>query len=482
MRKSLKWSILLVFAAYIASCTVDAYDTTSTKIKVKDEDKPLSETYSVVPEDNHCLNVVYYIPADMDTIPLWHKRLSGITLKMQDFFKKNMQKYGYNKTFGLVVNDSNKTYIVVDYIKSKRVASQLQLANTEQMTDEILEYYKANPSSKRSNHFLVYMPAYTGSFIDFAFANPSGAAIADHGFAFAGCDAEKFNPKYFDSARGRKAYLGDVGQVMSELMHSFFQTDNNGSYQEAQFSLTGRIGAKHNPKGNAYLYNYCKYAESPDKINLTEADAMWLSQIQVFNPVEKHEYKPIQVIMEDVKFSYVDELEKNPIKVEFSFRTSDDIVGVLVYNDPWRSALPQNLLYGTYNEEYNENENTRTGGDGMAYAVSELEKVGDLYKGVCFVDMDDLHFDNKKGHLADASFPGDDPSTPEVESRYICKAEVRFRFIGNGGMSYPNPVISIKGKQEEKMRWFYTIRYATITENFNATYFFKSDIVELYAE
>ena len=470
MRKSLKWSILLVFAAYIASCTVDAYDTTSTRVKEKDEDKPLSETYSVIPEGNNCLNVVYYIPSDMDTISLWHKRLSGITLEMQAFFKKNMQRYRYDKTFGLVVNDSNKTYIVVDYIKSKRTASQLKIENVNHMTSEILEYYKTNPSAKRSNHFLVYMPTYDGSFINCAFANPSGAEVPDHAFAFAGCDHEKFNPKFFDSARGLKAYLPDMGEVMYELAHAFFLTDNNGPYAASQYALTGRIGntaskgtAGSALKWNKHYANYWKYAtDDPDKINLTEVDAKWLDQIQVFNKKEEHVYKPISATIEDVKLRY-DE-EENTIYVDCAFRSEDEIVAVIAYNDPWRTLTnpitTSTLLKEPQDSELNRNEFSRTGGDAMAYVVdAERFRERDGLYWVSFVmPWEDLHTSNTAYTYMDNTIK-DDPNTPLKERTACCDAEIRFRFIGKGGMACPHPSVSIKGEWGSKFRWPYRIRF-----------------------
>ena len=135
------------------ACTTDAYETNK---KGKDKDKPLSETWHADPENYHCLNVVYYVPADVDTLNLWHKRLSGLTLNTQKFFKENMQRNRFDKTFGLVVNDSNQNYITISYIKSKREAAKMQVTDVKEMAVEVMDYFAANPSEKRSIYRTIY--------------------------------------------------------------------------------------------------------------------------------------------------------------------------------------------------------------------------------------------------------------------------------------------------------------------------------------
>ena len=118
MKKNVGFLLWILLSIFITSCTKTYREADAEK---EEEIVPPGETYT--PEQMHNLNVVYYVPADVDTLNLWHKRLSGLTLNTQKFFKENMQRNRFDKTFGLVVNDSNQNYITISYIKSKREAS-----------------------------------------------------------------------------------------------------------------------------------------------------------------------------------------------------------------------------------------------------------------------------------------------------------------------------------------------------------------------
>ena len=132
MKRDRKWFMMLLVGMLTAACSLDAYQNSDDDDwQEEEENKPLSETWSAVPEDFYCLNVAYYVPADLDTLMLWHKRLSGITIHTQEFFEENMTRHGYDKTFGLVRNDSNRTYVDMDYIKSELPLDNLCIATPD---------------------------------------------------------------------------------------------------------------------------------------------------------------------------------------------------------------------------------------------------------------------------------------------------------------------------------------------------------------
>ena len=453
----------LILVIFVAACTVDAYESTTKRV-VKEEDKPLSETYTAT--HPYCLNVMYYVPADVDSLPEWHRRLSGLTVEMRDFFLTNMKRYQHNKTFGLVVNDSNQFYVKIAFLKSKFTASQMQLKNIETMKEEVLAYYSEHPDEKTSNHFLVYLPEYDGSFVGCVYADPSGSGVPDHGIAFVGCDAEKFDPKYNASARGRTAYLARLGSVMKELVHAFFVSDDCGSAASGQYALTGSLGARiavTSGKVTQNMYNCELWAENPDKVNFTEACALWLSQNQVFaKEDDQHEYRAVQVEIQDVRFRFFEGV----IYADCIFQTTDEVVGAVMYNDGWIHGLDPYTFIGASNIDnaYNQDENSRTDGDALSYCVTEFETVDEgagVYKASfeCNVD-EDLHSRNVVASY-DSGLGGDDPSTENfVEENYYMKAEIRFRFIGKGGMSCPHTPVSLKGTWGSKFRWPFHYRRA----------------------
>ena len=54
----------------------------------EEEITPPSETYHHEDGKQYCLNVVYYVPSDGVEVSDWHYRLSGMTLKIQEYFDK----------------------------------------------------------------------------------------------------------------------------------------------------------------------------------------------------------------------------------------------------------------------------------------------------------------------------------------------------------------------------------------------------------
>lgn len=60
------------------------------------------------------LNLVYFVPNDLDTLPAYQKRLSELMLWTQNYMKQEMLRNGYpNKTFGMFADLSiNRVKII----------------------------------------------------------------------------------------------------------------------------------------------------------------------------------------------------------------------------------------------------------------------------------------------------------------------------------------------------------------------------------
>ena len=68
------------------------------------------------------LNVVYFIPSDKDTLENYQKRISGIILHTQAWFKKEMDRNGFGeKTFGLLIDDKDAQSIKITIIHGKKM-------------------------------------------------------------------------------------------------------------------------------------------------------------------------------------------------------------------------------------------------------------------------------------------------------------------------------------------------------------------------
>ena len=450
MKRDRKWFMMLLVGMLTAACSLDAYQNSDDDDwQEEEENKPLSETWSAVPEDFYCLNVAYYVPADLDTLMLWHKRLSGITIHTQEFFEENMTRHGYDKTFGLVRNDSNRTYVDMDYIKSELAVSELKI---EAMAEEVLAYYAAHPERKMSNHFLVYLPEYDGSFVETIYVDGDGNGRKEHAITFAGVDTEKFDPKFLESGRGRVAYLSKLGELMYEEMHNFFQADNNGSLMSPQFSLSGYID-------NAW--NYSLYANDMTKINLTEVDAVCLNTVQVFNKRDDYALMSLdEVEISSVRFSWAESeyeypvYERDTLSVLVNFEDPGNLAGVIMYLDPWNKG---DKVSGK-DSLVNIDPNSPTTMDAVGYWMPAEDFIAPGL--VMFtVNWSDMNPDNIKytdmgtGNNSFATNPHDEI---DVVKAYF-GGEVRFRFVSQDGGIYPDPLISHKGEWGTMYRIYYRI-------------------------
>ena len=102
LKKSILIPILLVF---IFSCSPDeeTQAPTNTVQTLQPEPEPVYSSSATN------LNVVYFIPSNKDTLENYQKRISGIILHTQAWFKKEMDRNGFGeKTFGLLTNNEQK--------------------------------------------------------------------------------------------------------------------------------------------------------------------------------------------------------------------------------------------------------------------------------------------------------------------------------------------------------------------------------------
>ena len=168
MKKNVGYLLGVLLSVFVISSCTDVYkeaDAESEEVVV-----PPGETYTA--QRKYTLNVVYYVPADMMEFDDWHYRLSGITLHMQNYFYENINRYMHLSgeaadkfKFGLEVNDVNPDFVKIHFIKSTRNCIDMQEKNLPEMAQEVLDYFNQRPELKKSNHYLVYMPAYEGSFV-----------------------------------------------------------------------------------------------------------------------------------------------------------------------------------------------------------------------------------------------------------------------------------------------------------------------------
>ena len=139
--------ILFSFTA-IQSCKKDSTGSTTPP------PPPLPVNY--LSEYKYNLNVIYFVASDRQPNADYHDRISKILLNGQEFYRIWMQHWGYgDRTFGLLKDDIKKL-IKVTYIKGALQQSSYPYSGGGQtMMAEINAYFAANPSEKKSDHYLV---------------------------------------------------------------------------------------------------------------------------------------------------------------------------------------------------------------------------------------------------------------------------------------------------------------------------------------
>ncbi len=433
MRKNVGLLLWMFLSIIVASCTDVYKEDGSEKEK---EIVPPGETYT--PEKQYNLNVVYYIPSDVPEVEDWHYRLSGVTLHIQNYFYENFMRYRVDNKFGLELNDVNPEFVRVHYIKSNKKHLDMQETNMKEMAQEVLNYFKQNPDSKQSDHYLIYMPKYEGSFIKHYY--PS----ANEGMAFCGVDDTKWNIKYFASARARATFLDDLGNVLKVFAQSLFLEESDTG---ADSPFRALLAAKYTTTGgNKYLpqYNYVDYsgtpstssapyvAGTPDKVRLMIWDIRYLNGIQIFN--DNYSYKPFEVDIKsvDIRSKEGATFEEDTIKVQCKFAIPADLelAGVVMFDDPWRT-----YVNGKFDDTLDKDENYESGWDAYGVYVEAVtfEKEGDIY-------------------VADFVLPIVNHMSLLQKSSGTTVHELRFRFIGKNGMAYPHVPTSIKGPFEAPLR------------------------------
>ncbi|QRQ63161.1 hypothetical protein [Sphingobacterium multivorum] len=113
--------MLATLALGVASCNKTLVNTEESvgNLKANAATTSVTNEWSSNP---YKLNVIYFVPNDVDSIPNFRKRLSKILLDAQNMFANNMDREGFGrKSFGLdLLNDSliNIHYIAGKYGKA----------------------------------------------------------------------------------------------------------------------------------------------------------------------------------------------------------------------------------------------------------------------------------------------------------------------------------------------------------------------------
>jgi len=257
------------------------------------------------------LNVVYFVPEDVDTIFDYKKRISGVVLQVQKFYAEGLSSSGFgNQSFGLNLLSDTEVDIITFHSKIKK--SEMW-SGYQRAIREVNEYFSANPDRKKSEHTLIITPSFSEDP-----KNPGGPPFFGVGkFCFAldypDMKVENLGISGIDGDLATKW----IGGLAHELGHGLNAPHNKEHKTEKPIYGTALMGA-----GN---YTYGK-----EKTYLTKSSAALFSTCQVF-ATEKREdwYRDVKHNLIRLKGEYDDDA----IIISGEFYSSTPVSAINVYHD-----------------------------------------------------------------------------------------------------------------------------------------------------
>lgn len=345
-----------------------------------------------VKEGNYCLNVIYYATKGVDTLENWHQIYSSYLLQIQEEFKNQMTLCGYpDKTFNLVVNKQNPSY--VNIIRLDGQIDSVWKKESSLLVEEINAYFEQHPEKKQSNFTVVFGPnTFTNSW-----------TLLENG--------KVKHSGLFGSLDVKSLSRTQIMLLMQYFGRMFFLDYNTEPFSEIYYSRMN--------------YNN-GFMNDGIESRLLKADAIWLNQNQVFNKETKAyftEAPTVQVTATELKY------ENDQIEVTCEFTSPQNVVGVIVYNDPW--------IYPDREDEIWDNNYTTR--DAIPYGTEQVNKNGSSYKITVQIPWNDLPVTYK---------------VPESGENHR-EAEIRFRFLMDDGSAVP---LANKGDINSGYRYPYKIK------------------------
>ncbi len=309
--KPLVFGCLTIFFILFVSCSEDDI-APGPKPKL-----PYGQSYSSDHDAN--LNIIYFIPSDLDTLPDYNRRISGIMLHTQNYYRQEMKRNGFgDKTFGLLKDDNYPDRIKITVIRGEKASAAYPYqGGATVVRREVEKYFRNNPKESSSDHYVIFQPSNLG----------------DNGWDAGGTPIygyDKFchvmDYKYFDMAtwgdNSREAQTSYIGTTMHEIGHALNLPHNASKATEDWIALMG-VGNLH-------------YNQSPNMIHLTKADATILNTCQVmnkdaasnyYNQEATHTLHQLQIKADASHFYF-----------NCTFDSNIPITGINVYQDPQPNA------------------------------------------------------------------------------------------------------------------------------------------------
>ncbi|RZK58117.1 MAG: discoidin domain-containing protein [Pedobacter sp.] len=266
------------------------------------------------------LNLIYFVPKDIEAIPDHEKRLSELLLWTQNWFKAQMGNAGYaNKTFGLFTNETKtRVRIITIYGKKSSTGYPYEGGSTAVM-DEVDAYFAENPSYKTSDHNLVILPLY----------GKKSDGVTPTGGPFYGIGKTCFALDYPEMDIRNLGKTDEIGKRFSVWFGGLVHELGHGINLPHNCQ---KVSENTNPfKGMALMWaGNGTIGISPTF--LTDADCAVLNVNQIFNTDTKEYYGNSTGTITSINATY--NSAKQAIVLSGKYASSLPVNSIIYYNDP----------------------------------------------------------------------------------------------------------------------------------------------------
>jgi len=246
------------------------------------------------------VNVIYFVPEDVAPLPDYRERLSGFLLYVQDYYRKWMKHWGYNRTFGLLEDQGR---VKITRINAKDpVSGYPNDGGGYDIREEVRAYFDTRDASSESKHYLVFTPK-PSSDLDLPYY-----AIGRWGFVS-------------DVGQKESKAVNQGGGVVHELGHAL-----NIPHNAHPVSRRAEFGAAIMNDGN----NVWNHGGGAPATSLTQVTAEILSEAQVTSREEDDFYGPVDVELKSGAGTYRD----GEIVISGSFESEVPMREAFVILDP----------------------------------------------------------------------------------------------------------------------------------------------------
>ncbi|MEG1071483.1 MAG: hypothetical protein RSE01_06680 [Akkermansia sp.] len=231
---------------------------------------PASEKQIPLKKSANMLNVVYFLGNDTKPVSDYERRLSELLIYLQQFYGKEMARNGYGaRSFGLDMKSKDRVNIIVYTAKNPAANYPYENGGGGRASNELDEFFKANPTKKKSKHTLVIMPTWVDDKNDNS--NPGGVPFYGMGKICFALDYPDFDLKHIGQATKEGQLLTKwYGGLAHELGHGL-----NLPHNHATKSLQDKFGTALMGAGN--------YSFGKNPTFLTPASCALLNVCEVFS-------------------------------------------------------------------------------------------------------------------------------------------------------------------------------------------------------